>query len=129
MAFHGYHHIGLKVRDMDKSLRFYTEGLGGKVTCQFPMGSTGLTIYMVDLGENSVVELLPNGPEEAESNARWAHIALATDDARGAYDMAMAAGAVTRSAPQDMTLGDMDVCNAFVFGPDEEIIEFFEVKG
>ena len=85
MKFDGYHHIGLIVKDADKSLKFYTEGLGGEVTFSFPMGDTGKTIYLVDLGGHAVVEIIPRGDGDAESNAHWAHIALATDDTRAAY--------------------------------------------
>ncbi len=126
--FNGYHHIGLYVHDMDKSLKFYTDGLGGEITFSFPMGNSGKTIYLVDLGGNAVVELIPRGNGEAESNAHWAHIALSTSDARAAFDKAIAAGAICQSAPNDAMLGTMSVANAFVLGPDGEVIELFEVK-
>lgn len=128
MNINGYHHIGLKVRDMDASLRFYTEGLGGTVVHSFPMGSTGQTIYLIDLGGNAVVELLPGGYAEPETNARWAHIALRAEDARAAHAQALAAGATERSAPGDADLGGLLVTNSFVYGPDKEVIEFFEVR-
>ncbi len=128
MKFNGYHHIGLITEDVDRSLKFYTEGLGGVVDFSFPMGDTGKTIYLVDLGGNAVVEIIPRGNGEPESNAKWAHIALATDNAREAYDLAVKAGATTQSEPRDMFLGTMEVCNAFVVGPDGEVIEFFQVK-
>ncbi len=128
MKFNGYHHIGLFAKDLDKSLKFYTEGLGGEVTFSFPMGDTGKTIYLVDLGGNAVVEIIPRGNGEAESNAHWAHVAVVTDDARAAYAQALKAGALKQSEPQDCLLGTMAVCNAFVTGPDGEVIEFFQVK-
>ena len=128
MKFNGYHHIGLAVKDADKSLQFYTGGLGGEITFSFPMGNTGKTIYLVDLGGNAVVEIIPRGSGETEANAHWAHIALATDDARAAYELALRAGALPQSEPRDVLLGTMAVCNAFVTGPDGEVIEFFQVK-
>ena len=128
MNFDGFHHIGLIVKDVEKSLKFYTDGLGGKVTFSFPMGTSGKTIYLVDLGGNSVVELIPRGYSGEEADARWAHIALNTGDARAAYALALKAGAVNKSEPKDNNLGTMPVCNAFVFGPDGESIEFFQVK-
>jgi lactoylglutathione lyase len=127
MKFDGYHHIGLWVKDSEKSLNFYTKGLGGKVVFSFPMADTGKTIYLVDLGNNAVVEIIPRGNGAEETNAHWVHVAIRTDDARAAYDLALKAGAVSRTAPQDMTLGTMPVCNAFVLGPDHEVIEFFQV--
>ena len=128
MRYQGFHHIGLFVKDMEKSLAFYTKGLGGKEVFNFPMGTTGKTIYLVDLGGHAVVELIPNGTDEPEANARWAHIAVQSRDAREDYEHALAAGAVSKSAPNDGSLGTMRMCNAFVFGPDGESIEFFEVK-
>ena len=128
MKFNGYHHIGLRVNDLEKSLSFYTEGLGGIITFSFPMGDTGKTIYLVDLGGNSIVELIPRGNGKDEENAHWAHIALATDDTRAAYEIAIKAGATSQNEPADVLLGTMAVCNAFVTGPDGEVIEFFQVK-
>jgi catechol 2,3-dioxygenase-like lactoylglutathione lyase family enzyme len=128
MSFHGFHHIGVICNDAEKSLKFYTEGLGGKITFSFPMDDSGKIIYLVDLGGNAVVEIIPRGNEGPESNARWAHIAVAANNAREAYDLAMKAGAKSRSEPKDMNLGTMPICNAFVYGPDDEVIEFFQVK-
>ena len=128
MKFKGYHHIGLVVEDVERSLKFYTEGLGGKVTMSFPMKNTDRIIHMVELGGNAVIEILPRGKESVEANPHWAHIALATDNAREAYALALEAGACSRTEPVDKTINTMEVCNAFVFGPDGEIIEFFQVK-
>lgn len=127
MNFNGYHHIGLIVKDVEKSLQFYTEGLGGEITFSFPMGDTGKTIYLVELGGNAVVEIIPRGYTEPESSARWAHIALNTADVKAAYDKAMAAGAFSQSEPHDGVLNTMAMTNAFVHGPDDEVIEFFKV--
>jgi lactoylglutathione lyase len=128
MAFDGFHHIGLWVKDPQKSLDFYTQGLGGKVVFSFPMSGGDKIINLVDLGNNAVVEIIPRGNGEEESNAHWAHVAVRTDDARHAYTRALAAGALSHSEPNDTMLGTMAVCNAFVKGPDHELIEFFQVK-
>ena len=127
MTFNGYHHVGLPVRDTKKSLDFYVSGLGGKEIMNFPMGDSGKIIHLVDLGGNAVIEILPGGAEGEEANARWAHLAVRTDDAKAAYATALKAGAVSRSEPGEASLGAMKVCVAFVYGPDREIIEFFQV--
>jgi lactoylglutathione lyase len=128
MQINGFHHIGLWVKDSEKSFNFYTKGLGGKVVHSFPTADTGQTVYLVDLGNNAVIEIIPRGNGEEESNAHWAHVAIRTDDVRAAYDLAIQAGAVSRTAPQDVTLGTMAAANAFVIGPDHEVIEFFHVR-
>jgi lactoylglutathione lyase len=128
MEFNGYHHIGLWTKDAQKSLDFYTKGLGGKVVHSFPMKDSGQSIYLVDLGGNAVVEIIPRGNGQPEANARWAHIAIRTNDTRAAYDLALKAGAASQSAPADMNLGTMAVTIAFVLGPDQETLEFFQVR-
>ena len=127
MKINGYHHIGLIVDDAEKSLAFYKK-LGAVVDFSFPMGDSGKTIYLADVGGHAVVEIIPRGNGGEESNARFAHIAFATDDAKAAYELALSAGAVSRTAPNELKLGTMDVCIAFVLGPDKEVIEFFQVK-
>ena len=127
MKFNGYHHIGLIVDDADKSVEFYKK-LGAAVTLSFPMGDSGKTIYLADLGGNAVVEIIPRGLNGDEANARFAHIAVATDDASAAYDLAIKAGAKSQTEPRDVKLGAMDVRIAFVLGPDKETLEFFQVK-
>jgi lactoylglutathione lyase len=127
MKFCGYHHIGLIVDDADRSLEFYKK-LGAVETFNFPFGNEGMYIYLVDFGGGAVVEIIPRGNGGDEAHARFAHIAVATDDARAAYDLAMKAGAVSRTEPADVSLGTLKACIAFVLGPDNEVIEFFEVK-
>ena len=127
MQFNGYHHVGLFVKDAQKSLDFYTKGLGGKVVFSFPMSGSDKTINLVDLGGNAVIEIIPRGNGEEEVNAHWAHLAIRTDDAKAAYERAIEAGAVTRSEPQENKLGTTTVCNPFVYGPDREVIEFFQI--
>jgi lactoylglutathione lyase len=128
MHINGFHHIGLWVNDSQKSLDFYTKGLGGKIVHSFPTADMPKTVYLVDLGNNAVVEIIPRGNGEEETNAHWAHVAIRTDDARASYETAIKAGAASRQEPKDMMLGTMAATNAFVYGPDREVIEFFQVR-
>ncbi|GHT95221.1 hypothetical protein FACS1894141_3410 [Spirochaetia bacterium] len=128
MQINGFHHIGLWVKDSEKSYNFYVNGLGGKVVHTFLTGDTHKTIYLVDLGNNAVIEIIPRGNGKEEADAHWAHVAIRTDDARAAYALALKAGATSRSEPNDCMLGTMSACNAFVLGPDHEVIEFFQVN-
>ena len=127
MKFDGIHHVGLLVKDAQKSLDFYTKGLGAKVNFSFPMSGSDKLIYLVDLGNNAVVEIIPRSTGEEEANAHWAHLAVRTDDSRAAYDKAIKAGAVSRTEPTEVKLGTMKAIISFVYGPDREILEFFQV--
>ena len=94
----------------------------------FPMSEdTSKTIYLVDMGGNAVIEIIPKGNGEDEVNPHWAHLAIRTDDSRSAYDLAIKAGAVSKMEPKEVKLGTMNVCISFVYGPDREVIEFFQV--
>ena len=127
MKFNGFHHIGLLVTDAEKSRDFYTQGLGGKVIFSFPMSGTDQTIYLVDMGGNAVLEIIPKGTKDEETNARWAHVALCTDDPKAAYEAAIKAGAESRMEPKEVKLGTMEAYLSFVYGPDREVVEFFKV--
>ena len=123
MNCNGFHHIGLAVTDAEKSREFYI-ALGGVETLRFPID--GMTFHFIDMGNNSVLELIPilnaESPEQVEP--RWMHIALNTDDCKAAYDHAIKVGAKELAPPKEVMVGSKKVCCAFVNGPDGEIIEF-----
>ena len=123
----GFHHIALKTADMEKSLSFYA-AIGGEELYHFTMPS-GRTIYMVSLGEKSVLEIIPGKEGEPAPAAGWIHIALDTDDCDSDFNAAVAAGAGVQSAPEDKQLGESGLYRlAYVIGPDGEVIEFFQKK-
>jgi len=127
MAITGYHHIGLWVKDTEKSYKFYTDGLGGKEIFSFPVPDLpGKLIYLVEIG-GAVIEIIPRGEGREEKDAHWAHICFVSDDCEADYEMAIRAGAESRTKPNRSFLGTMEKCNAFVYGPDHEVIEFFQV--
>jgi len=88
------------------------------------MRDSGKIIYLVDMGENSVVELVPRQFEDDEANPRWGHICLLTDDVQSAYDFALKLGALPRVEPRTSIIGEGQYKHCFVFGPDSEVIEF-----
>ena len=98
------------------------------MTFQFPISDGGETIDLVDLGGDAVVEIIPRGQNSVEANARLAHIAVATDDARKAYELAIKAGRSHRANPTTANWETLSVCTAFVNGPDGELIECFQTK-
>jgi lactoylglutathione lyase len=127
MKFKGFHHIGLYCADAEKSLAFYT-ALGGVEVSNFPMRGSGKIIYLVDMGGNAVVELIPREFEGEETNTRWAHICLLIEDVQAAHDLALKLGARSRIEPRVSIIGGGPHTHSFVFGPDDEVIEFFEYK-
>jgi lactoylglutathione lyase len=125
----GYHHIGLLVQDSEKSRAFY-EAFGGKVIHTFLSKTTGKNVYLLDVGGNAVIEIIPKGNGQEEKDPHWVHVAFRTDDPKAAYETALKAGAVSQQAPKEITLGTMTAVNAFILGLDNEVIEFFrEIQG
>jgi len=125
MKINGYHHVALFSQDMEKSLKLYL-GLGGKIVHSF--GTPERTINLVDLGGNAVLEIIPDGKGVPEVDPHLPHICLRTDDVDEAFATAIKFGATPKSEPTDHNLNGMEARNAFVFGPDNEQVEFFCVK-
>ena len=125
----GFHHAGLVSADLERSLRFYLEGLGGTLMRSWGEGKD--RIVMVDMGGGAVLEIFANGESAPEQNGRLIHFAFQVDSPDEAYEAALRAGAAPHREPQDMVLPSEPPCPirvAFVKGPDGEILEFIHQK-
>jgi len=123
-------HTMLRVGDLERSLRFYTQVLGMRQLrrTDFPDGK--FTLAFVGYGEESdtaVLELTHNwGVEKYELGNGYGHIAIAVDDARKACEeVRNRGGKVTREAGP-MKHGKTVI--AFVEDPDGYKIELIERK-
>lgn len=123
----GFHHIGLKAADFEKSLAFY-KALGLKEVVRWGEGEK--TIAMLDIGDGGRIELFANGGDEFAECGKWVHFAMKVDDVQKAYDTAIAAGAtphiLPKVVPLDSTPEKIIINIAFVKGPDGEQVEFFK---
>jgi len=123
-------HTMLRVGDLDRSVKFYTEVLGMKLlrTTDRPEQKYSLAFVGYE-GEDrtAVLELTYNyGVDRYDLGAGFGHIAIEIPDAKKACDAVRAkGGAVTREAGP--VLGGSTVI-AFVQDPDGYKIEFIEHK-
>ena len=90
-------HTMIRVRDLEKSLKFYTEDLGMKVLRQkeYPGGRfTNTFVGYGDEESHTVVELTYNWDQEEpyELGAGWGHLAIEVPDVYGVCESLAAAG-------------------------------------
>ena len=123
-------HTMLRVGDLERSLRFYTEVLGMKLLRRrdFPEGK--FTLAFVGYGEesdNAVLELTYNwGVDRYDLGSGYGHVAVEVDDAyRACEEAKKRGGKVTREAGP-MKHGTTVI--AFVEDPDGYKIEFIQRK-
>ncbi|HEX9185088.1 MAG TPA: lactoylglutathione lyase [Burkholderiales bacterium] len=124
-------HTMLRVGDLDRSVRFYTEVLGMKLlrTTDRPEQKYSLAFVGYDAEDRaSVLELTYNyGVPRYEMGGAFGHIAIEVPDAARACDAVRAKGGkVTREAGP--VKGGTTVI-AFVEDPDGYKIEFIEHRG
>ena len=125
----GIHHIAIAASDFDKSMAFYTEGLGFKQTAAWGEGDKRAA--MLNIGNGVCVELFAKGTAEKQANEKIIHLAFSTTDPDSAYQNALDAGAVSHMEPTDVDIPSepsMPVRIAFVKGPDGELLEFFKQR-
>ena len=113
-------HVGVRVADMERALRFYISGLGGKKgnELHMPSGSHLVFVNFADF----CVELIckPNDNRVPGTN----HLALSVPSIRDAVKRLNDAGfLVPESEIKPM---GANALNCFLSGPDGEIIELCE---
>ena len=114
-------HLALKATDFDKSYKFYTEGLG-----MIPY------VQMLKFGSGAgILELFAGGSDAEAELGKYVHFAYGVDDVDQAYETALAAGAKPLTPPKTVPLDSkpekVTLRIAFVYGPDNEQIEFFKM--
>lgn len=129
----GVTHIALNSSDFERSLRFYTEGLGFTLYRRWGKPEERM-IALLDSGDGTYIELFSDGVANGEIDTKqagaYAHLAFHVEDADAAYQRAMDCGATSHIAPKFATLTSEPPINvrlAFVKGPDGEQLEFFQV--
>jgi glyoxylase I family protein len=127
----GFHHVAMRARNFDATVKFYTEGLGFKKGISW--GEAGNRAIMLDTGEGNYIEVfeIPADGNEAVSQGMLLHMAFKTDDCDLAAANARAAGAEITMEPTDVDIKSEPPTNvriAFCKGPDGEVIEFFQYR-
>lgn len=123
-------HTMLRVGDLERSLRFYTDVLGMHLLRRSDYPEGRFTLAFVGYGpesEQAVLELTHNWDTAAyDLGAGYGHIALEVDDARAACDLIRGKGGKVVREAGPMKHGTTVI--AFVEDPDGYRVELIEKK-
>jgi len=135
-----FHHVAVRAKDFDATVKFYTEGLGFRVHFPFAVPGRIDRAAFLDAGDGRFVEIFGQGSSvQSEGRRREAgeeategallHFCLRATDTDASYHRAIAAGASSRVEPVTRRLSEnplVEVRIAFVTGPNGEVIEFLQ---
>lgn len=123
-------HTMLRVGDLDRSIRFYTDVLGMSLLSRKDYPAGEFTLAFVGYGSNpehAELELTHNwGVSSYELGTAYGHVALGVDDIHATCDRIRAAGGVITREPGPMKHGTTVI--AFVQDPDGYKVELIEVS-
>ena len=126
----GFHHIAIRTGNWDKSIGFYCDELG--FVEKISWGEAPTRAVMLDTGDGNYLEIFERAEEPTlRGEPNLLHLCLRADDCEAAFQTAIAAGAEVKTEPTvPGAFSNMGLKTkiAFVFGPDGEIIEFFESR-
>lgn len=131
----GFHHVAIRARDFDKSVRFYCDVLGYRA--KIGWGEKPKRAIMLDAGDGDYIEIFerPEAPTPVPADqSAILHFAVRSDDTDRDYAKAIAAGCDSHMEPKSVDIANtrpgtatpVPVRIAFVKGPDGELIEFFQ---
>lgn len=118
----------LRVGDLERSLRFYTELLGMQLLRRKDYPEGKFTLAFVGYGTedaNTVIELTHNWETPSyDLGSGFGHLALGTSDIHGTIEKLRAAGATISREPGPMKHGTTVI--AFIKDPDGYAIELIQ---
>lgn len=129
-----FHHVGMRVGDLERSVKWYEEALGFHFGRSYPMldGDGRVAFLINDAGEQlELFEL-----KEFESTPGWAHptaalsrghahFALYVRDIGACFDRAVAAGARVLWKPRFAP--PLGTETAYIADPDNNLVEFVKI--
>ncbi len=121
-------HTMIRVGDLERSIRFYTEALGMQLLRRqdYPGGKFTLAfVGYADESEEAVIELTYNwGVSSYDLGAGFGHVAIGVDDIEAACERVRRHGGEVVREPGPMKHGTTVI--AFVEDPDGYKIEFIQ---
>ncbi|MNV29418.1 Glyoxalase/Bleomycin resistance protein/Dioxygenase superfamily protein [compost metagenome] len=137
----GLHHLAIRAKDFDQTLKFYTEALDFSIshTWSLPEFNIREAAMLKSSDGHTFIEIFDrqaNAPREGQAAAEGEevrtgallHLAISVENAKAAYDRCLEAGARSCIEPMQLSLGNPAVIvnNSLVYSPNGEVIEFIE---
>lgn len=126
----GFHHVCVKTRNWERTLRFYRDVLG--CTEKIAWRQQPQRAVMLDPGDGSYLEVFEDPAYEGAANGSILHFALRTTRLDDVAARVRDFGAKITMEPKDVTLattngaGPVPIRIFFCEGPSGEVIEFFQ---
>ena len=123
----GFHHVAIRVKDFDETVRFYRDGLGLKERLAWGEGDE--RAMLLDAGNGNCIEVFAGG-QEAPAEGPIVHMSLLTEDCDAVLKRAEDAGATVTVPAKSVDIpaetGPVPVRIAFIRAPGGEVIEFYQ---
>lgn len=126
----GFHHVCVKTRDWDATMRFYQDTLG--CTEKIAWRTAPQRAVMLDAGDGNYLEVFEDAAYMGAPNGAINHFALRTTRLDAVAARVRAAGFKITMEPRDVTItttngaGPVPVRIFFCDGPNGESIEFLQ---
>lgn len=147
MAISEIHHVVMAVRDVDRSVEWYTTALGYRATLRMnvgdpllckmlglPEGTVGRSVFVQGPSRIGQIELIqwqqplnepPDGPAALRPGPFLIAVEMTTEELQPAYERVVALGSEIMTEPTPATLENYGVIHSFVArDPDGTLVEF-----
>jgi len=121
-------HVGVMVKDLDTSIRFYTEVVG--FTVKSRLTHTNGVLQLAFLGftddDESEIELIQGYNDHLPNEGKVHHVAVTVDDIEAEYERIKQLSVPFVPGFDTITTLPNGHRYFFIYGPDQEWIEFFQ---
>ena len=124
-------HSMIRIRDLDRSLKFYCDGLGMSVLSRFDSEQGRFTLVFIsytDFSNGPAIELTYNwdAVDDYSHGSGFGHVAIGVPDIRATCDRLEQFGGTVSLQPKQMVAGAPEL--AFVKDPDGYAIELIQTR-
>jgi lactoylglutathione lyase len=126
MAGRRIDHVGVMVKNIEKSIEFYTNAVGMELKAEVPHSNGVIKLAFLGFSgnEETELELIQGYNDQLPEEGTVHHFAVSTDDVEGEFTRLKELG--IELIDQEITTLPNGYKYFFFYGPDREWIEFFQ---